>query len=101
MAPAIPAYLALSMGLCLAPTTGLGQQYGEQRSFIACGMRPAIVADLQKKYAERQIAWELTDKDSIRELFAGPLGTWSILRTYTSGASCVVRVGNTGPWSDL
>jgi hypothetical protein len=101
MAPCSPTVLVLSMGLWIVPATGFCQQYGEPRSFIACGMRPDIVQDLQKRYAERQVSWELTDKDSIRELFASPLGTWSILRTYTSGATCVVRVGHVGPWSDL
>lgn len=97
-----PLRLLVLIALCLTLSKAVWPKDGESDSLMACDMRSELVAYLDQKYGEHQIDWALIDRNSIKELFASPTtGTWSLLRTYTSGASCVVRAGYVGPWSDL
>ncbi len=59
-----------------------------------CGDRMLMIERLNLTYGEQQLGVGVVDSNSIFELWASEAtGTWTILKTYTNGVSCVMLVG--------
>lgn len=63
-----------------------------------CGLRDAVVRQLETKYSERLMAGglqNLSDTRAIMEIWASPeSGTFTVLLTNPNGVSCIVAVGS-------
>lgn len=70
-------------------------QVQAQRPGGACGPREAIVANLEKKHAERRQARGLAGTSALLEIWASPdRGSWTVLITRPDGVACVLAVGD-------
>lgn len=62
---------------------------------VPCGERDAIVAALERRYAEMPVARGIENNGELIQVFVSPrTGTWTILATRTDGVSCVLAVGD-------
>ena len=66
-----------------------------------CGKRDVMVRNLSEKHGEEQLGLGLSG-GLLLELWASrePPYTWTILKTFPNGISCVDAVGNNGHWKD-
>ena len=81
------AAFALSLALA-APLTAFGQQG-------VCAKRDDVVEKLGAKYGERLAGRGIVSSTMIFELYASnETGTWTLLRTDTTGISCVMMTGD-------
>lgn len=60
---------------------------------VACGKREDMVKALQSQYGETPRAIGLANQSTAIEIFTSRAGTWTILITRPSGASCIVSAG--------
>lgn len=59
-----------------------------------CGPRTEVVRKVEHQFGETRRGMGLRGRGSVMELFTSEeRGTWSLIRTYTNGESCVVAVG--------
>ena len=77
----------------LIPTVAQAQEF--------CDKRNVMVSRLTLKYSEEQLGLGLSGSLLI-ELWASrePPYTWTILKTYPNGISCVAATGTNGHWKD-
>ena len=81
----------------LAPLTALMMLYAVPvPAGMSCGSRDVMVEKLVNQYNETQIGAGLgRDSSRLIEVWAScTTGTWTILKTYPSGKSCVMAVGD-------
>ena len=67
-----------------------------------CDKREAMVRGLIETYGEEQIGLG-TFNNLLLELWASrepPDYTWTLLKTYPNGVSCIFAVGTNGHWKD-
>lgn len=60
---------------------------------VACGKREDMVKALLTQYRETPRAMGLANPSTVIEIFTSRAGTWTILMTRPSGASCIVSAG--------
>lgn len=60
---------------------------------LACGRREDMVKALLSQYRETPRAMGLANQTTVIEIFTSTSGTWTILLTRASGASCIVSAG--------
>ena len=89
-------YLAAILGALLI---GWGAFSSSAQAQTVCGERKAIVASLEKTYSEAPVSMGLGSNGAIIEVFASPLGTFTIILTRPNGLTCVMAVGES--WEDL
>lgn len=58
-----------------------------------CGLRDAIVKNLEQTYSEESVAIGLASNGGLIEVFASPSGSFTIILTQTNGFSCVMATG--------
>ncbi|MBM7069445.1 hypothetical protein [Actibacterium sp. 188UL27-1] len=59
-----------------------------------CGPRTEVVRKVEHQFGETRRGMGLRGQGSVMELFTSDeRGTWSLVRTYTNGESCVEAVG--------
>ncbi len=78
---------------------GWGAFSSSAQAQALCGERDAIVASLEKTYSEAPVSMGLGSNGAIIEVFASPLGTFTIILTRPNGLTCVMAVGES--WEDL
>ncbi len=60
-----------------------------------CGLRDSVVEKLDKEYGEVRRGFGLAGSTAIFEIWASEeTSTWTILKTYPSGLTCVIAVGD-------
>ena len=59
-----------------------------------CGERAKFIEMLGKKYLEAPVSMGLTSTGAVIEVLTSPKGSWSILLTYPTGATCMVAAGD-------
>lgn len=61
---------------------------------MACGQHEVVTKRLTDSYGEKRVGIGLAGETTAFELYANETtGTWTVLRTDTSGTSCVMAVG--------
>ncbi len=66
----------------------------------SCGPRSAAVNHLKERFGEKIIAAGVgRNGQSVIELFANDLGTWTILITRTNGIACITANGEN--WTEV
>ncbi|MEO1308019.1 MAG: hypothetical protein AAFV38_08845 [Pseudomonadota bacterium] len=64
------------------------------QSITWCGPRTEVVHKVETQFGESRRGMGMRGEGSIMELFTSDeRGTWSLIRTYTSGESCIIAVG--------
>ena len=58
-----------------------------------CGPRAKLVEALGQKYQENRQALGLAGPTALIELYVSEKGTWTLLKTSTSGLACVLAAG--------
>ena len=58
-----------------------------------CGLRTALLDQLQGKYCESPISMGLASNGSVIEITRSENGSWSILQTNPSGVTCLMAAG--------
>ena len=66
---------------------------GAQAQSIACGNHDEFSKVLKQQYREDVQALGITTDGSLLELYASPVGTWTIMLTRPGGPSCLVGSG--------
>jgi hypothetical protein len=66
---------------------------GSAMAQTICGDHDKIVSRLSKDYGETRIGIGLIDVDKLVEVFASPVGTWTMLITLTHGQACFLASG--------
>ena len=83
---------ALALGVGLGLDLGLATPAPAQEA--ACAKHAAVVGKLDEVYGERLAGRGIVSPTVIFELYASEKsGTWTILRTDTTGMSCVMITG--------
>ncbi len=83
--------IPLTVALLLIPATVQAQ--------FACGTRDSFVGTLGEKYGEIRKGAGLAGPTAIYELWVSEAtGTWTILKTYPNGRTCIMAVGDS--WHD-
>ena len=59
-----------------------------------CAERAVVLAHLEQRFHEERTAFGVTADGRLLEVFAGPLGSWTILVTAPGGPTCLVRSGS-------
>ena len=59
-----------------------------------CGERSDIIQQLETRFQETQQAIGLASNGAVLEIFASPVGTWTVLMTYPNGKTCLMAVGD-------
>ena len=65
---------------------------------MACGKRDSVVERLGEKYGEVRRGGGLAGRTLLEVWASSATGTFTILRTYTSGVACVIAAGR--QWQD-
>ncbi len=66
---------------------------------LGCGDRAAMVEQLSRTYGEMRKGAGLADQAALFEIWASKItGTWTILKSYPNGMSCVIAMGEN--WLD-
>jgi len=60
---------------------------------VACGTRPDVVNKLDQTFSEKPVSMGLSSSGAVVEVFASPVGTFSIVITLPDGVSCLVSTG--------
>ncbi|NQV98182.1 MAG: hypothetical protein HQ483_00655 [Rhodospirillales bacterium] len=58
-----------------------------------CGLRPAVLKQLQGNYKEAPVSMGLASNGSVLEITRSDTGSWSILLTNPSGVTCLMAAG--------
>lgn len=85
---------ALAMGIVML-TMGLltGTLQAQGSNGTTCSDRASMIHTLEKKYGESRLGVGIT-KDTLIEIWINKAeGTWTILKSYPNGRSCVMDVG--------
>ena len=64
-----------------------------QAHLTPCGERRTIIEQLEKRYQEKRVAVALAADGRMIEVFVGPLGSWTLIKSAPSGVSCVMDSG--------
>lgn len=83
------------LALLLFATAGMAVFSWPLSAQQVCGDHNAFVATLENTYGERRVSVGIAQNEmEIFEIFAAPDGsTWTILRTFGNGRSCVIASG--------
>ncbi|MBX3579978.1 MAG: hypothetical protein KF723_22470 [Rhizobiaceae bacterium] len=60
---------------------------------MACGKREMIVAALASQHNETRIAFALSQKGVVIEVFVSEVGTWTLVASGPGGMSCLLDSG--------
>ena len=60
---------------------------------VACAERTTLLAQLERKFAERPQAIGLSADGGMLEILASASGSWTILITYPKRPTCVIATG--------
>ena len=61
---------------------------------MACGPREDLVKLLADQYKESPVGIGLAQTGQLLEVFASPVGSWSMVMTSTDGQTCIVAAGD-------
>ena len=60
---------------------------------MTCADRASIVEKLERVYGETRQGYGVVNPTTVMELWAVEGGSWTILKSYTNGTSCIVVTG--------
>jgi len=72
---------------------------GSDAEAAICGTRDQIQKILTDRYQESSRGLGLVSDQGVVELYISQAGTWSILMTTATGATCIIAAGHT--WQDF
>ena len=72
---------------------------GGANAAAPCGSHDAITKSLTTKYKEARRVMGVVNAKAVMEIFMSPQGTWTVLVTDTTGASCIIATGQ--DWQEV
>ena len=75
----------------LAAAVSVGAVSAKAETF--CGDRTKLIDTLAKKYEEVPSAFGIVGQKNLVELFVSKSGSWTMLMTQSSGATCIMAAG--------
>lgn len=84
---------------CITLASGLLAFSTQAQAGPKCGERTSLIKALNDKYKEKPRALGLSTKGTAMfEIYTSKTGTWTIVMTTTTGATCIMAAGHS--WED-
>ena len=61
---------------------------------LPCGERREVLTQLEQQYDEKLTAFGVGSDGRMVEVLVGPVGTWTIITTDTTGIACIIGSGD-------